>query len=207
MASRHVERFRDAAPQRRLPFFVCLRGAVGKPDVMPPRPRVEPRRPVRDVVLDQGRGTRGEVIAHPLVGLRQVARQRRMRGNERRVAEDRVDPPREDLRRERRRFRHGHQRADLLPQPLRQERELHVGADAGAIGDRELHFAAYRRTRDNDLVRNERRGRYAVEPRQQRGLEDLVAVRQDDPQHCGCRRSECRRTGSDTQHSDRMLRI
>ena len=187
MAAVGAEIAGDAPPQRGLPALVGpARGVeVVDPGGLAGKPRREPVGPVGQVVLEQRRGARRELVAHHVVRVAQVARERRMPGDERRLAEDPQHAPGEHRRGEGRHFRDGHHVSDLPPQPLRQKGEPHVRADAEALRRGELDPASDRRAPHDDLFVNERRfgrGGHCVE---ERVLEVLEAVGESDLQHAG----------------------
>ena len=84
MAAVGAEIAGDAPPQRALPALVRRARGVEVRDAgrLAGEPRREPVGAVGQVLLEQRRGARGELVAHHVVGLPQVAGERRMRGDE-----------------------------------------------------------------------------------------------------------------------------
>src|SRR5512132_131150 len=95
----------DAPPERRLPALVleCRRGGVRLRETVG-GPVGEPLLSIGDVVVEEGRDTQGEVVAHAIVRGVEIARERRVRLRERRVAENAKDAPGETRGREGRTF-------------------------------------------------------------------------------------------------------
>jgi hypothetical protein len=145
---------RDALPQCRLPSL-SGRDVGTQIERAAVRPDFEPRRPVDDVLVEERSDSRREVEPVAGVAVSQIARQRRLRGDERRVAEQRIDPPRQDIGGERRVLADRHDARDLPPQPLREEGKARVGADAETRGGGEFDVAADRGAGDDHLVGDE----------------------------------------------------
>ena len=138
-------------------------------------------------MIEHARDASGELEAHARVGAVEIARQPRMRRHPgavlMRAIEQPVDAPREQRGRERRALRYRHHAPDLLPQPLREVVEAQVGADAFAVGHRQLHHAPQRAARHHDLALPERPRLLGAGALEQGVEEDLEAVGEAEMEH------------------------
>ena len=156
---RHPQLRGDRAPKRRLPSLVGLGRVAGVRQryVLAGRPGGEPVRSIGHVLLEQRRDLAGKIEANHRVRLPQPAFQAREFGYEGGIVEELKNPPGQQRRSEWRIRRNvGYHFANLPPQPLRQEGEFNIGANAVAIGDRKCQVAAERATRHDDLLGGER---------------------------------------------------
>ena len=177
---------RDAPPEGGLPALVgehgfVLRVQFGKLHL---QPRLEPVGPVGDVLLKQARNPARELVAHHIVRARKVRRQARVRGHELGVTKGCENPPGQCHRGERRLFgNRGHQAADLLPEPVCEKTELHVGADPGMVGNRQGQRATHGRAWHDELVRGEDAATALAQTVNQQPCQRLVAIGKMDVQH------------------------
>ena len=178
----------DPPPQGALPALVLRVRRVEVRDLcrLARKPCRKPVGPVGQVLLEQRRHARCELVAHDAVRLPQVRRKRRMRGDERGVTEDAEHAPGQHRRGERRDFPDlRHEMPDLPPQPLGEERKPHVRADAETIGRRELDPSPHARAGDDDLLGDECRRRRLGQRGEERVLQGLETVGEMDLQHAG----------------------
>ena len=122
----------DTPPQCALPalIFLSLSAQVLDFGRLASEPRRKPVGAIRQVLFEQRRSARRELVAHHFVRLAQVAGERRMLGDESFFAEYTQHAPRQHRRRKWRRFRDLDDMPDLPPQPLGKVRKPDVRADA-----------------------------------------------------------------------------
>ena len=132
-------------------------------------------------------------MAQHRVGAFQVARQAWVGSHEAGIAEGVEHAPQQPAGVEGRAVGNArHDAGDLPPQPLRQEVELDVGADAVRIGDGQAQVAAHRGVRHDHLLRGRTRRRCAVaQALHQLLAQRLQAVGKVEVQHAGVGGSLC----------------
>ena len=153
--------FRDFPPQGSLPGLIvpCRRlSRMVMPDNIghfPASPDFQPFRSVKHISLEKRRHPAGEIETHDVVTACEIRRQSRICLCKTGFLEKPQDPPGQDRGRKRRRLSDHDQRSDLLPEPLRQKRECHIGAHTIHIGNGQHQFPFHGGAGHNHLIRRE----------------------------------------------------